>query len=89
MVGGNAWWEVVLFPLALVEPVVRGAYADALRDLGQTDKAMAEEQGAAQEQGNQMSKALAPGYDDLTDQRAPAPRYESKLPAQAAARGGK
>jgi hypothetical protein len=81
---GSAWWEPVLFPLALVEPVVRGAYADALREAGQTDKAMAEEQITVQEQGDRVTKALAPGYNPLTDQLAPANRYRAKVPAQGA-----
>jgi hypothetical protein len=85
----NAWWELVLFPLALVEPVVRGAYADALRDQGQTDKGMAEEQGAGAEVADRVTKALAPGYTDLTDQRAPAPRYRGKLQGQNLAGAGK
>jgi hypothetical protein len=78
----NPWWEEVLFPYALVEPVVRGAYADALREAGQSDKALVEEQGTVQERDERMTKALAPGYDDLTDQRAPAPRYRAKLVGQ-------
>jgi hypothetical protein len=77
-------WELVAFPYALIEPVVRGAYSDALREAGQTDKAMAEEQITVQEQGDRVTKALAPGYNPLTDQLAPAPRYRSKLPAQGA-----
>jgi hypothetical protein len=80
--GSSPWWEALLFPYALVEPVVRGAYADALREAGQSDKGLAEEQGAVQERDERMTKALAPGYDDLTDQRAPAPRYRAKLVGQ-------
>jgi hypothetical protein len=78
----SVYWEKILFPYALIEPVVRGAYSDALREAGQTDKGMAEEQGAVQEQADRVTKALAPGYTDLTDQRAPAPRYRGKLIGQ-------
>jgi hypothetical protein len=85
----STWWELVPFPLALVEPVVRGAYSDALREAGQTDKAMAEEQGAGAEVADRVTKALAPGYTDLTDQRAPAPRYRGKLQGQNLAGAGK
>jgi hypothetical protein len=79
---GNAWWTLVPFPYALAEPVMRGAYSDALREAGQTDKAMAEEQGVGQEVADRVTKALAPGYTDLTDTRAPAPRYQGKLVGQ-------
>jgi hypothetical protein len=74
---GNAWWTLVPFPLALVEPVVRGAYSDALREAGQTDKGMAEEQGAVQEGADRINKAAATPYDLLTDQQRPAPRYRT------------
>jgi hypothetical protein len=75
-------WELVAFPYALAEPVIRGAYSDALREAGQTDKAMAEEQGAVADVTDRVTKALAPGYNDLTDHRAPAPRYRGKLQGQ-------
>jgi hypothetical protein len=75
-------WEPVLFPYALAEPVIRGAYADALREAGQTDKALAEEQATLQEVADRVTKALPPGYNDLTDVRAPAPRYRGKLQGQ-------
>lgn len=74
---GNAWWCLIPFPLALVETVVRGAYGDALRDQGQTDKGMAEEQGAGAELTYSMGKKVAPPYDALTDQQRPAPRYRT------------
>ena len=79
-------WAVVDFPYALIEPVVDGAYADGLREAGQTDKAMAEQQNAGADQADRVTKALVPGYNDLTDTRAPAPRYQSKLPAQGPAK---
>jgi hypothetical protein len=80
--GVSTYWEWVPFPYALAEPVIRGAYGDALREAGQTDKAMAEEQATLQEGADRVTKALAPGYNDLTDQRAPAPRYRGKLQGQ-------
>lgn len=82
----SAYWEEVLFPLELVEPVVRGAYSDALRSEGQTDKGQAEEQGADAEQTSNIGKAIGPPYDVLTDQQRPAPRY-TNTPPQAAAAG--
>ena len=45
---GNAlsnatYWAVQPFPFAIADAVVRGAYSEALRDMGQTEKAAAEE----------------------------------------------
>jgi hypothetical protein len=74
----STYWARVLFPYALIEPVMRGAYSDALREAGQTDKALAEEQGAVAEAGDRITKACAPAYDALTDQQRPAPRYRTR-----------
>jgi hypothetical protein len=79
-------WELVPFPYALVEPVVRGAYSDALREAGQTDKALTEEQGAVQEGADRINKAIAPAYDVLTDQQRPAPRYRTRPAATGGAK---
>lgn len=84
----STYWDRILFPYALIEPVVRGAYSDALREAGQTDKGMAEEQGAVQEQGDRINKAIAPAYNTLTDQQRPAPRYRTR-PVAAAGGGAK
>ena len=78
----STYWARVLFPYALFEPVVRGAYSDGLREAGQTDKGMAEEQGAVAEAADRGTKALPPGFTDLTDTRAPAARYRGKLQGQ-------
>ena len=77
-------WELVAFPYALAEPVIRGAYSDGLREAGQTDKGMAEEQGAVAEVGDRIGKASATGYDALTDQQRPAPRYRTRARTPAA-----
>ena len=73
----STYWARVLFPYALMEPVTRGAYADALKEAGQTDKGMAEEQGAVADLGNRIGKAGSPAYNSLTDQQRPAPRYRA------------
>jgi hypothetical protein len=70
----------MLFPLALVEPVVRGAYADALREGGQLDKATTEEQGAVSDLASRQSRIVAPPYNPLTDQDRPKPRYRYASP---------
>jgi hypothetical protein len=73
----STYWARVLFPYALMEPVTRGAYSDALREAGQTDKGMAEEQGAVAEAGDRIGKANAPAYTALTDQQRASPRYRT------------
>ncbi len=79
----TAKWELVEFPYQIAEPVVKGAYSDALRDDGQTDKAMAEEQRAMQALGERASAQIAQDYDLLTDQQIPKPRYRSRANAPA------
>ncbi len=64
-------WRVISFPEVLVEPVVRGAYADALRDDGQTDKAQAEEQAAIAAVAERANAQLGGRADILTDQQQP------------------
>ena len=80
------WWALVPFPLELVELVVGGAYADALREDGQTDKANAQEQAVVNELNLEAAVHVHQSYDPMTDQSRPAPRY--RLPGQAAAAGG-
>ncbi len=48
---GSPWWEWNAFPMALADQVIRGAYADLLKEWGQTDKGALEEQGVPQEAG--------------------------------------
>jgi len=55
------WWNPVDFPMALVEPVLRGAYADALRAEGGTDKGALEEQAVPTE-----ASAVGNSYDNAT-----------------------
>lgn len=67
-------WELVPFPEQLAEPVIRGAYADALRDDGQTDKAMAEEQAAMAVAAERAGVFLPTIPNTLTDQVLPSAR---------------
>ncbi len=74
----SANWTLVPFPFALADPVVRGAYSDALREEGQTDKGMAEEQAAGQAQVERAATFAAPDYDPLTGQQpAGVKRYQT------------
>lgn len=73
---GGAWWELVPFPFALVDQVVRGVYADSLKGEGQADKAAGEEQAVPIESQVRSRASLATGSDTLTDQIMPAGRYK-------------
>jgi hypothetical protein len=75
---GATFWELVPFPFALVDQVVRGAYADALKEGGQADKAGAEEQAVPTEQTVRTGAVQAPQYDSLTDQQQAPSRYAVK-----------
>lgn len=78
VVTNATWWIVVPFPYIICDQVVRGAYADALRDEGQTDKAQAEEQIMQQVDSTlKVAGQIREGYDAMTDQVPPAPRYRS------------
>jgi len=74
---GNPWWDIICFPRALVDTVVTGAYSDALKESGQTDKGQVEQQGASAEDAAATQKQIAPAYTNLTDQEKPAPRYRT------------
>lgn len=73
---GSPYWEVERFPKALMNPIMRAAFSDVLREEGQTDKAMEEEKSAAGQNQVAIQKAIAPGYDALTDQVKPRSRYQ-------------
>jgi hypothetical protein len=75
---GATFWELVPFPLVLVDQVVRGAYAEALKEGGQTDKGAAEEQIMPSENQVATGKFDAPQYPPLTDQQKPRSRYAVK-----------
>jgi hypothetical protein len=75
---GSAWWERQDFPFALIDQVVRGAYAEALKEWGQADKAAPEEGAVPSEKQIRTETILQPQYDALTDQAQPRSRYEVK-----------
>jgi hypothetical protein len=72
---GSLWWTYIAFPLAIVDQVVRGAYADALREQGQPDKAGPEEQQVPTEQTIHTAAFASKQYDGLSDQQVPHSRY--------------
>jgi hypothetical protein len=78
-----AWWTLVPFPEQIAIMVIRGAYAEALREEGQTDKANAEEQIAFQEAQAAAGIHVHSSYDAATDQARVPPRYHSPIPAGA------
>lgn len=72
---GTIWWDYVPFPLALADQVVRGAYADALREDGQPDKGQGEEQQVPTEQAVRMNAMASKQYDPFSDQQSAHSRY--------------
>jgi hypothetical protein len=72
---GSIWWDYVAFPLALVDQVVRGAYADALKEEGQPDKGGPEEQQVPNEQSIRSAAYASKQFDGLSDQQIQRNRY--------------
>ena len=70
-----AFWALQPFPFVIADAVVRGAYSECLRDMGQADKAAVEEQGAGALAGERAGAVLADANDQLTDQQQSIPRY--------------
>lgn len=68
------WWVLIPFPYVLCDAVWRGVYADALREDGQTQKAIQEEQLALAELQLSIHRNLGMRYDVLTDQQTGVPR---------------
>jgi hypothetical protein len=64
----NQWWTLVPFPFELIDEVVRGVYADALKEEGQAEKAATEEQAVPAEGSISVGSILKPPQDTLTDQ---------------------
>jgi hypothetical protein len=69
------------FPEQIADLVVRGAYSDALKEDGQTDKGLAEEQAVLQEAQLKTGIQIRPPYAPMTDQARPSPRYRAPSPA--------
>ena len=80
------WWDLIEVPTEMVDLVARGAYSDALREDGQTDKAAAEEQAVIAEANFKRNAILNAPYDLMTDQSRAAPRYNT--PPTIGAAGG-
>ncbi len=72
---GSPWWELVPFPRALADQVIRGAYADLLREWGQADKGAAEEQAVPQETQTSESDFDTTPNPPLTGQQRAISRY--------------
>jgi len=71
----SVYWQYVPFPFALADIVLRGAYADCLKEWGQNEKAAASEQLAATEGASRANSYLGPPFNKLTDQSQPRPKY--------------
>jgi hypothetical protein len=72
----SPWWDLVPFPLELVDMVIRGANADVLKEWGQSDRGQGEEAQVPQEL--QLRTALAAGqnYRTLTQRGTQKSRYQ-------------
>jgi len=71
------WWTLVDFPEQIVVQAIRLAYAEALREDGQNEKADAEEKMAFDEAQAGANILVHPSYDPITDQSRTAPRYRA------------
>jgi len=72
-----SWWTLVPFAWELSGLVVRGAYAEALREDGQTDKARAEEAAVMSDVLLKISGIVSDPYDAISDESRRAPRYRT------------
>jgi hypothetical protein len=73
---GSPYWEYVPFPRALADQVIRGAFADLLKEWGQTDKGSAEEQAVPSEITATESKFTTTPDPLLTGQQMARSRYK-------------
>ncbi len=71
---GGAWWELVPFPLMLADQVIRGSTADVLKEWGQTQEGVLEEQ-AVPSETTIRTNAVTPSNAPLTEQTAGKSRY--------------
>jgi hypothetical protein len=73
---GSPWWELVPFPKAIADQVIRGAYADLLKEWGQSDKGSAEEQQVPTEAALTTERFTTTPDPTLTGQQSPLSRYK-------------
>ncbi len=73
---GDPYWEWNPFPQVLAEQVVRGAYADLLKEWGQTDKGLAEEQQVPAEAATSEGDFATTPNPPLSGQQVPMSRYK-------------
>jgi hypothetical protein len=73
---GSGYWELVPFPKAIADAVMRGATADLMREWGQEDKAQAEEQVVPTESDISSGDFTTMPSPPLTGQQAGYSRYK-------------
>jgi hypothetical protein len=73
---GSQYWTFVPFPNALADQVIRGAFADLLKEWGQTDKGAAEEQAVPAESAISAGVRAPMPNPPLTGQQAGQSRYK-------------
>jgi hypothetical protein len=72
----SLYWELVPFPLALADQVIRGAYADLLKEWSQADKGIAEEQIVPTETATSSHDFESQPNTKLTSQQIAYSRYK-------------
>jgi hypothetical protein len=75
------WWQIVPFPESVADLTVRYAFAEALREDGQFDKAQAEENAVIQDAVTKIAAMINVPFDTITDQARPPSRYKPASPA--------
>ena len=74
-ISNPTWWTLIPFAWELSGLVVRGAYCEALREDGQTDKARAEEAALMSDVLLKINGIVSDPYDAISDEARRAPRY--------------
>jgi hypothetical protein len=74
-ISSPTWWELILIPESIHDLILRYAFAEALREDGQFDKAAQEEQAVIQEAISKIAALVGPPFDTVSDQSRPASRY--------------
>jgi hypothetical protein len=83
------WWAVFPFPESIADLVVRYAFAEALREDGQFDKAQAEEQAVIQEAITKVAAMVNLAFDTISDQARSPGRYRPPMQTIFAGGSGK
>jgi hypothetical protein len=73
------WWSLTPFPESAADLVIRYAFAEALREDGQFDKAASEEQAVLSDAVTKVAAMINLAFDPISDQARPPGRYRLPL----------